>query len=379
MPDSARPLIVGAGPVGKAAALFLARQGIATRLIDSADAPSPYSKALAVNPRTLEILEPSGVTERMLALGRPMRGGRFWSGDRLIAEVSFTTLRHKYPFMLALSQATTERLLEDALLQAGGSVERQVALATCQNADDHVEAEIKHAPGDRVEQVRCSWLLAADGAHSAVRHALAVDFAGSTFAQPWYLADLPLETSLADDCAHIAFLHGFGFVFAIPVIDDQLRTNPPLWRVLANVENPAAHLPHSRAAGEAVWTSTFRISHRINAHLQVGNVAFAGDAAHIHSPVGARGMNLGIEDAWVFSRLVVAGQRERYEALRRPVDELVVKRVARVSRVVRGESLASCMLRQFVARVLSKVTPLRRQVLAVVTGLDHALPPDLAP
>src|SRR4051794_4983941 len=142
------PLIAGAGPVGLAAALFLARDGTPVRVIDRANRPSPHSKALAVNPRTLEILEPSGLTEKIIALGLPIRGARFWRGGDVLIDLSFDGLRHKYPFMVALSQRVTERLLAEALAAAGGRVERGVELAGCRNvAGGGVEADLRRPGG----------------------------------------------------------------------------------------------------------------------------------------------------------------------------------------------------------------------------------------
>src|SRR5262245_664531 len=138
-----RPLIVGAGPTGKGAALFLARSGIGTRVIDIALAPAHQSKALAVNPRSLEILEPTCVTQQMLAIGLKIRRARLHNGRKII-DIPFNRLPTKYPFMLALSQAVTERLLGEAIAKFGGSVERGVGLVRCRNLADGVEVKLQH-------------------------------------------------------------------------------------------------------------------------------------------------------------------------------------------------------------------------------------------
>ncbi|MDB5295710.1 MAG: 2-polyprenyl-6-methoxyphenol hydroxylase [Phycisphaerales bacterium] len=389
-PMPVRPLVAGAGPVGLAAALFLTRGGTPVRLIDRAAARSPWSKALAVNPRTLELLEPTGVTARMLELGLKVRGGRFWRGGRAVADVSFEGVRHRYPYLLALSQGVTERLLEDALVAAGGAVERGTELVACRNAGDGVEAELRpsaggggDAGGGAVERVASPWLLAADGAHSVARHALGVGFDGSAFDRPWHLADVPLDTPLAEDRAHIFFLDD-GFLFCLRVVGDAVaRAAPaagakpavgPVWRVMGNVADPAARLPVGRATGPAVWASTFRIAHRVADRLRVGRVYLAGDAAHVHSPVGARGMNLGVEDAWTFARLALAGAADRYDDLRRPVDRRVVKRVELISRIARGEGVSARLVRRFALPRAARVPAVRSRIVATLAGLDHAVP-----
>jgi 2-polyprenyl-6-methoxyphenol hydroxylase-like FAD-dependent oxidoreductase len=375
MANFQQPVIVGAGPTGKGAALWLARAGIATRLVDAAIEPAQQSKALAVNPRSLELLEPTGVTEKMLAIGRPIRGARAQIGWNVIAQVQFEGLEHRFPFMLALSQATTEQLLGQAIEDAGGKVEHGVALVNCRNTPDGVEAELKHAANGAIETIKAPWLLAADGAHSAARHALQVPFPGSSFPAPWYLADMPLDTALASDFAHAFFLDAGAFLFLIPVVDESSRLNagPPIWRLISNRPNPAELLVDAMPAGPPVWESDFHVAHRIVDHLQVGNVYFAGDAAHLHSPVGARGLNLGLEDAWVFAHLAASGQLNRYESLRMAIDRRVVKRVELFSRMVITKSALVRLLRMVMFRWGFHVPIVRRQFLKTVTGLDHAV------
>jgi 2-polyprenyl-6-methoxyphenol hydroxylase-like FAD-dependent oxidoreductase len=371
MANQERPLIVGAGPTGKGVALFLARAGIATRVIDVAPTPAKQSKALAVNPRSLELLEPTGVTEQMLAIGLPMRRARLHNGPQIV-DISFDELPSKYRFMLALSQAVTERLLGEAYEKLGGRVERGIGLVSCCNTNDGVIADLQHQPAGTTETIECPWLLAADGAHSTTRHSLNIAFSGSTFEAPWYLADLPLKTKLQQDVAHAFFVEG-GFVFVIRVVDDESPANAdkPVWRVISNRPNPIDRLLEAEPAGPPVWESSFRIAHRISERMQVGNVYFAGDAAHLHSPIGARGMNLGLEDAWVFAQLAAKRQLERYNTIRKPVDARIVKRIELISRMVVADSSIVRLMRALFARWGLKVPAVRRQFMTTASGLDH--------
>lgn len=368
--SAAVPLVVGAGPVGKAAALLLAQADLPVRLVDGAPGPATESRALAVNPRTLEILQPTGVSDRMLELGLPIRAASLWRGKQRIVRIGFDRLHHRHPFMLALSQATTERLLGEALQAAGVVVEWDTALVACRNEDQHVAAQLQ--TGAATEEVQCPWLLAADGAHSAARQALGVDFAGNGLEAPWQLLDLPLETDLAEDHAHV-FLVDDGFVFLLRVVDGGRRDAPPLWRVLGNVPDLLGRVDAVRPAGEPVWTSHFHVAHRLAARLQVGNVCLAGDAAHVHSPMGARGMNLGIEDAWAFGRLAASGRLADYGAVRRPVDARVVRQVERFTKMFGARSLPARALRWALTRLFLRVPAVQRRLLAVLTGLDHPL------
>ena len=369
------PMIVGAGPVGLAAAVLLARRGRGVRVIESRDAPSRESRALAVNPRTLELLEVSGLTGRILEHGLRIRGADFHRHGRVLASFSFAGIHPRYPFMVALSQASVERLLERALESSGGSVERAVSMLACRNADAGVEVSLDR-PGRSNESTHCPWLLAADGAHSTARSSLGLDFPGASFAREWHLADVPLRTSLEEDRAHVFFREGGAFQFLVRVIDPRLEAeaSDPLWRVITNRPAPLKRLIHAEQTGPPVWRSGFRVSHRLAAAMSVGSVHFAGDAAHIHSPVGARGMNLGIEDAWVFAQLAETDALEDYGRLRRPVARQVVRRVKLISTVAGAETATAGLLRSLVLPPAVRFPAVRRRMMATLTGLDHALP-----
>jgi 2-polyprenyl-6-methoxyphenol hydroxylase-like FAD-dependent oxidoreductase len=376
-----QPVIVGAGPVGLGAALFLARQGQVARVVEMRDEPCQQSRALAVNPRTLDILEPTGVTSRMLERGSRIHGVRFYRHGRLRAALSFAGMHPRYPFMLALSQATSERLLAEALEAAGGEVERGLKMVGCRNVPGGVEAELEPTAGGPREVARCPWLLAADGARSTSRQQIGVEFVGSTSPREWHLADAPLRTELAADHAHVFFLDGGAFHFMIRVVDETLndRGGQPVWRVMGNRSEPLSQLIQAEPAGSPVWTSSFHVPHQICTTLSAGNVNLAGDAAHLHSPIGARGMNLGLEDAWVFAELVRTDRLHAYDQLRRPVDRQVVRRVQQLSGLVTAESGFTRFLRAFVFPAAVKLPFVRGLMVRTVSGLDHELPDFLLP
>lgn len=375
------PLIVGAGPVGLAAALLLTQAGRTPRLVEMRPDPSMLSRALAVNPRTLDLLEPSGVTARMLELGSPMRGVRLSRGDRTIAEITFEGIHPRYPFMLALSQATTERLLTQALVAAGGRIERPVRLTGCRTDAGTVEATIRDERTSTTETSRHPWVLAADGAHSAVRESMGMGFPGTAFTDDWHLADVPLRTDLDPDRGHVRFLDDGAFVFLIRVVDDQLHApeGALLWRIITNRPDPVSQVIGAEPAGPPIWESRFRIAHRIASTFASGDVYLAGDAAHIHSPIGARGMNLGIEDAWIFTQLALRHRLAEYAALRRPVDQSVVRRVELFSKAVAAESGMLRFAREHLLPIALGIAPIRRRFMAMATGLDHPLPASLDP
>lgn len=368
-------LIVGAGPVGLAAALFLARHGIRTRLIEKAAQRPPTSRALAVNPRTLHLLDGTGVTAKMLARGLKIEEARISRDDRRLARLPLKDLGGDYPFMLALSQATSEALLAETLAEQGGAIERGVELVACAEHDG-MDVTLSSGTGTSAagnEIARPPWVLGADGAHSTVRESLHIGFPGHGLADPLYLTDVPLEGDLDPGTAHVRLFDEGGFLFMVRVVADARVEKPPyLWRLIGNMPDLFARLKGARPAGPAVWSSTFHIAHRIADTLCRGRAFLAGDAAHIHSPIGARGMNLGIEDAWVFAELAAHGRLDRYNPLRRHVDHDVVRRVETLTALVLGKSPWLRGVRDLVLPAVLNL-PLRVQILRVLAGLDHGV------
>jgi len=355
-------LIAGAGPTGLAAAVFLHERGITARVIEKESYPSQYSKAFGVNPRTLALLESSGVTERLLESGWRMSAINIWRNGRRLFRLNLANIDHRFPFMLVNSQAKTEALLAEVLKEHGIGVERTVTLAEVTTAGTTARAALTHASG-RDETVIADYLLGADGSRSTVRSSLGIGFSGTTYPERWQLYDLELNTSLAPHEAH-AFVLDDGGMFAV-------RLHHNVWRVLGNVPNLPDRLPPGTQPGAIEWASDFGISHRYADRFQVGRVSLAGDAAHIHSGLGARGMNLGIEDAFVFATLVAEARVEDYERLRRPVVARVIHHIERMTEVPRGVTLLAKMARLFMP-VLAPIIPLgANNIGRFVMGLDH--------
>jgi 2-polyprenyl-6-methoxyphenol hydroxylase-like FAD-dependent oxidoreductase len=359
--------IAGAGPTGLAAALFLSREGIPVRIVDQADAKEPTSRALAVNPRSLELLEGTGVTERMVAEGRPIKRVRFYQGWSPLAELDFRDIHPRYG-MIVLPQSRSEALLTEALAQAGVTPERSVRLDGLIQTEQCVQARLTHADG-RDERAQADILFGADGAHSETRRCLGLGFEGTAFPEPWPLRDVYLDVPLDTDSAHVSFSEdGLTFLLAL---------EPGLWRVFGNVPDPIRCLPYGTRIGVTQWDSTFHISHRVASTAAVGRVALGGDAAHIHSPAGARGMNLGIEDAFVFASYAIdtlSGDSSRladYGRSRHQVHRKVVRRIELLTRLARGRPPPIRTLRRFLIPFMAGVSATAAAMRRTLTGLDH--------
>ena len=356
-------LIAGAGPTGLAAALLLTERGLPVRIVDKAGDFSRQSKALGVNPRTLSLLESTGVTEQLLARGRRMQRLNVWRNGKRVIQLDLSRVKHRFNFMLIHGQGDSERLLAAALAERGVEVEHDTELTALQLTPESVQATLCLPHGD-LQTVMSPTMLAADGAHSMVRRALEIDFPGDAYGESWKLIDLDLEFPLAADEGHV-FLLDDGVVFA-------LRLRESKWRLAGNLPDLLGNLPPGTSIGAPHWESEFRISNRVASKLQAGmSVYLAGDAAHIHSPLGARGMNLGVEDAYVFASLAAQNRLAEYESLRMPVIKRVVRWVSRATQIPRGTTFTSRLVRRvpgLVKRVAPWYAPSMRKWLL---GLDH--------
>ncbi|MGI9385037.1 MAG: FAD-dependent oxidoreductase, partial [Methyloligellaceae bacterium] len=187
----AKILVVGAGPVGLTAAVELTRRGHGVRIIDKGGGPVPESRALAVNARTLEILEPCGATEIMLARGTKIERFNIWDPPKLRITVAFKELDHRFNFMLALAQNETEHILQDRLNALGPKVEWTTGLTGLSQEDGVCHCEISSDAGS--ETARFETVIGADGARSTVREAVGIGFHGKPYPDQFGLADVTLS------------------------------------------------------------------------------------------------------------------------------------------------------------------------------------------
>ncbi|MEU8686555.1 FAD-dependent monooxygenase [Streptomyces sp. NPDC048611] len=358
-------LVVGAGPVGLTAACELRRRGVRCRVVDRLSAPQSFAKAVGVQPRTLEIWDRMGVAREALAAAAPLRGQLIYVNGTEQARIELS-LPPDVPYRFAaLPQYATERILAELLARWGSHVERGTELVSFEQDADEVRVCLA-LPSGAQEWVSAGFLLGCDGAHSAVRKGLGLRFEGGSFPEEYMLGDVEVDWELPPGYAVRAMHQSDGrtddLLVCIPLpgrnryrmsmlVPPELSLSPQPGgdEVAHGLESgPTPGLPHIQAvldrlapqptqASALRWSSVFRISHRLVDRYGEGRVFVAGDAAHIHPPTGAQGMNTGIQDAYNLAWKVAlavrstasAGLLSSYGAERRPVGEEVVQRTVR--------------------------------------------------
>src|SRR6516165_4224652 len=184
-------LVVGAGPVGLTIAAELARYGVGVRIVDKSAARTDKSKALVLWSRTLELIDRMGCGASFVEAGVKAHEADIIAGGATIARINFDGLRTPHPYGLMLPQSETERLMEQHLNSFGVEVERRIELIRFVADEDAVTAFLRRADGSE-ERVDVDWMIGCDGAHSAVRHGLGMEFEGNTMLSHFILADIHL-------------------------------------------------------------------------------------------------------------------------------------------------------------------------------------------
>lgn len=355
-------LIVGAGATGLTAAVELARHGVVPRIIDRDSGPTPLSKAVGIGSHTLEVLEPSGVAERLLAKGQRIRKVHIYSEGEELGALDFHALSHRFNFLLSLPQSETEGVLAEALDELGVEVEWRTPLVKLEAGADGAVAVIDE-PGCGERSTVWDVVLGADGADSTVRHQAGFRFDGYTHHRIWSIADIEVDAWPHDPSTAQAFLSDDGDIaFVIPIGRDRHRA-------VSNTPDALAHVPGQFALRRIERTDTFHLPIRQADSYQKDSVFLAGDAAHVHSPIGARGMNLGVEDAACFATRLVEGRLDGYSAERRPVGRRWIGLSERLLSAAQAQNGAAVLARNLALRIVGHAPWIQRPILQRVAGL----------
>ncbi|EQA36853.1 FAD binding domain protein [Leptospira inadai serovar Lyme str. 10] len=364
-------LISGSGPAGLMAACQLADQGISFRIIDKGKAFSNLSRALAVQARTLEIFQQMGIADKAIRQGEKVRGillltkNGLAKGELGLVGNSITP----FPFILILPQDRTERLLAKRLNELGSNIEWESELLSIKQNSENITALVRTSNGDR--EIKAKYLIGADGAHSATRHALGIDFVGDAYEHTFYLADLSVSWDLPRGYAVVSpGATDFNGFFPMPgeshyrilgIIPEELRDSMVDLKLVQTILKEK--VPISLQVSDPRWLSQYKLHHRCAKYLRKGRGFLCGDAGHIHSPAGGQGMNTGLQDAhnlaWKLSFVLKYKVSEKildsYERERLPFARRLVKGTDAIFSTATGKSIFA---RFFRTRLLPRLMPI---------------------
>ncbi|MDT5266858.1 MAG: hypothetical protein QOI90_3484 [Mycobacterium sp.] len=335
-------LIVGAGPTGLTLAASLLASGTRATIVDRQTAGANTSRAGAINARTLEVLEGLDVARRLVKEG--VQAPRFIirDGKKVLIPIDFSGLPSAYPYTLLLPQCDTERLLLDRVVELGGEVLRPKVLSAVTQDADGVTATFEDGG-----VIRAAYVVGADGMHSTVREQAGIGFHGDKYEQSFVLADVRLTGEAPIDevvlfwaaagLTVVAPLPGGAFRVVAPVDD---APEVPSAEFVQQILDDRGYGVGRMTVTDVLWGSRFRIHHRVADTYRSGRILLAGDAAHVHSPAGGQGMNLGIQDAVALADAltqVLGGAPDAvlddYAAARRPIAQQVIALTDRLTRL----------------------------------------------
>ncbi|MYX47003.1 NAD(P)-binding protein [Streptomyces sp. SID89] len=379
-PAAATVTVIGAGPTGLALACELAAAGVHCRVLEKRPRRVAWSRAMGLEPRTLEMFDMRGMAEPFVDRGRPWRLQPL--GDRA-HHLDYALLDTSFPYVLILSQHHTEELLEKRAVELGAEIVRDAELTGLTQDDTGVTLEVRGPDRRRTE--RAAYVVGCDGVRSRVRELSGIGFTGRSYRESLVVADVRLTAppaALVD--ARIA-PRGLVAVFPLDdgvfrlVVLDRDRMRLPVEQPVTPEEltdSVLAVFGEDLGVGEVVWASRFRSDQRLADRYREGRVLLAGDAAHTHLPSGGQGLQMGIQDAFNLGWKLAAEVQGRapaalldsYEAERAPVARRVLRQTDRAFRFETSRSALANAARWAGMRLM-RVRPLQRPLIDDLAGL----------
>jgi 2-polyprenyl-6-methoxyphenol hydroxylase-like FAD-dependent oxidoreductase len=379
LPATTDVLIVGAGPVGLTLAASLTASGVDLLLVDKQPAGSNTSRAAVVHARTLESLTRLKISQELINHGVIVPRFTVRDRDRALLSIDFDSLPTAYPYTLMIPQNVTERVLLDRLYALGGTVHRPVEVTGLAHDGDGVT--VATADG---RSIRARYVVGTDGMHSVVREQVGIGFTGDTYVQSFALADVHMDWRLPRDEVMLYFAPaGLAVIAPLPegryrivATLDQAPEFPDHNDIQALLDDRGPQR-HRAVVHDVVWSSRFRLHHRLADRYRAGRVLLAGDAAHVHSPAGGQGMNIGIQDAVALAARLTSVVRDGaadtildgYEKQRRPVAADVVSFTHRLTGAATMRGVARQTVRNSLLRSLGRFSPVRRTIAMNLSGL----------
>lgn len=377
-------LIVGAGPTGLLMGCELARHGVPFRIIDKKPERTLTANAVGIQPRTLEMLDNLGLAHHFLKLGHECKAIQIHAQGRDLARISFENLDSSYRFILSLPQSETEKLLNAHLEELKHRVERPLELNQIKQQDQALICTLTAIEDGHSETLSCDWLIACDGANSTVRTLCQMPFPGSDISEQFMVANAEMSSFLSSHEVHL-FLNKGTALITVPFgshsfrIGVNLHQNPRKFLIEKEVKELIQERSHGDYDVNSVsWISPFWIHSKIVKKLRYGAIFLAGDAAHIHSPVGAQGMNTGLQDAYNLAwklALVIQGKArpellDSYEQERYPIVSQIVKRAERFTKMALLENPILVKLRNLLFKFLHQCPYFSKKISMQLTQLS---------
>ena len=369
-------LIVGAGPTGLMLGCQLLRFGIAFRLIDKQADRAHESRAFGIQAKSMEIFQNLGISDEFVKRANQVKEINFFVSGELKLRLELDHLKiENSPFstFFFLPQSETERILIEYLEKHGHKVERQITLETFSPINTVIKAIVKDETSGVARDIYCSYIVGCDGAHSIVRKLLDIPFIGGDYAQNFFLADASVSWPPPMESKFMLFLDQQGIFLHAPLDKNLSRIIGAGVNLSKEAQQPltvdeiqlwAKKITHkSVSVINVVWKTRFYLHHPVVSQYQKGQVLLAGDAAHVHSPVGAQGMNTGLQDAtnlaWKLALVIKHGATEEllttYQLERQFIGKKLTQTTDRIFWILTSPNIIFKILRPLILSLAMRI------------------------
>lgn len=308
-------LVIGAGPTGLTAAAELARQGIFPDIVEKRSEASPLSRAVGIMPESMDKLRPCGAADAIEKEAMNILKVSVNHGDKELLNINFKTNLSNERHMIGLPQNRTETFIAEALKNHGVNVQYGTEVTSIETTNKNAIVSFSN-----IKTKKYDWVIAADGIKSVARTQLGIDYPGIDLDGKWSIADIDVkgyDPELVSIWIQDVIDNKGAFYMILPIEANRLR-------IVSSTPDALSTIPIKLNIQNIRRTGTFNISIRQAITYKKRSVLLAGDAAHCHSPVGGRGMNLGIDDAVAAAKAIIEGMTDQYSDIRHTIGKRVL-------------------------------------------------------
>ena len=353
-------LVIGAGPTGLTAATELARQGIFPDIVERRNEASPLSRAVGIMPESIDKLRACGAADAIEKEAMNILKISINHGGKELLGVDFNTALSNERHMLGLPQNRTEALIAEALKNYGVHVQYGNEVTAVKTTNEKATVSFSNNTTKTYD-----WVIAADGIRSIARTKLGIDYPGIDLDGEWSIADIDVkgyDPELVSIWIQDEIDNKGAFYMILPIETNRLR-------IVSSTPDTLSTLPIKLDIQNIRRTGTFNISIKQASTYKKGRVLLAGDAAHCHSPVGGRGMNLGIDDAVAAVKAIIKGTTDQYSNIRHAKGKAVLQDSEDARKTIMSTNLLTQLTTKGVLALIGHSNTLQKMLLKKLTTL----------